>query len=85
MKALLQRVKNADVKVENEIVGQISEGLLILLGVFENDTEEDIKFLVDKIVNLRIFRNEDKPMDKSLIDNKWRSFSCFTIHSLCKY
>jgi len=68
MKALIQRVKNAKVEVEDKVVGEINEGILILLGITHNDTEEDINYLVEKISNLRIFRDEDKHFEKSLLD-----------------
>ena len=68
MKALIQRVSNANVKVGQNIVGEISKGILIFLGIAEDDSIKDIDFLVDKISNLRIFENNGKPMDKSVID-----------------
>jgi len=68
MKALIQRVSQAKVTVDSEIVGEISKGILIFLGIAETDAENDINFLVDKISNLRIFENEGKPMDKSVLD-----------------
>ncbi|GAG65728.1 unnamed protein product, partial [marine sediment metagenome] len=58
MRALIQRVKEASVEVKDEIVGEIGKGLVILLGVGEEDNEKDIKFLANKIVNLRIFEDE---------------------------
>ena len=70
MIAVIQRVKSSSVKVDGEIVGQIEKGLNILLGVKKGDTKEDIQKLVNKIVNLRIFQDENDKMNLSLIDIK---------------
>jgi len=68
MKAILQRVSKANVKVENEIIGEISAGLVVLLGIGQKDTEKDAEFLADKIINLRIFEDKNGKMNESLID-----------------
>jgi D-aminoacyl-tRNA deacylase len=68
MKVVIQRVSRAAVKVHEKITGEISEGLLILFGVEDADTDEDIKWLSNKIVNLRIFNDEHGVMNKSLPD-----------------
>jgi D-tyrosyl-tRNA(Tyr) deacylase len=68
MKALIQRVKHSTVKVDGEIKGKISKGILVFLGIGNNDTEKEIGYLIDKITNLRIFENEEKRMDFSLKD-----------------
>ncbi|RXJ89424.1 D-tyrosyl-tRNA(Tyr) deacylase [Arcobacter sp. CECT 8983] len=68
MIAVIQRVKSSSVKVEDKIVGQIKQGLNILLGVKKGDTKEDIQKLVNKIVNLRIFQDENDKMNLSLLD-----------------
>jgi D-tyrosyl-tRNA(Tyr) deacylase len=68
MKALIQRVKEASVAVEEKSVGQIGQGILIFLGVGADDEMNDVNYLVDKIVNLRIFENDGKRMDKSVLD-----------------
>lgn len=70
MKALLQRVTKASVKVDNQIVGQINDGLLVFLGVEKDDTSAEADFLAKKIVNLRIFKDEDDKMNKSILDIK---------------
>jgi D-tyrosyl-tRNA(Tyr) deacylase len=70
MRAVLQRVSRAKVTVEGEIVGEISEGILILLGVSVNDTEKDAHYLLEKTLNLRIFEDSDEKMNLSLIDTK---------------
>lgn len=68
MKIVVQRSKNSHVKVKKEIVGQIDKGLVVLLGVGKNDTLEDIDYLVNKIINLRIFEDDDGKMNRSLLD-----------------
>lgn len=68
MRALLQRVSQASVMVEGEIVGEIDGGLLILLGVGQGDGEAQVKALVEKIVNLRIFEDAEGKMNRSLLD-----------------
>ncbi len=66
MRAVLQRVTRASVKIEDETVGEISAGLLILLGISRDDTERDIDYLVEKITGLRIFEDEARQMNLSL-------------------
>jgi len=68
MRAVVQRVKEARVEVDGRITGEISQGLLIFLGVGEGDSEKDCGALVKKIVNLRIFPDENDLMNLSLID-----------------
>ena len=68
MKALIQRVSKADVTVEGESTGRIGDGLLVLLGVGHNDTEKEADLLAQKIVNLRIFEDENARMNRSLAD-----------------
>ncbi|NLM53058.1 MAG: D-tyrosyl-tRNA(Tyr) deacylase [Firmicutes bacterium] len=68
MRAVLQRVASAAVKIEGETMGQIDNGLLILLGIHAEDTEEDLNYLVEKIVHMRIFEDENKKMNLSLLD-----------------
>ena len=68
MRAIIQRVKESRVVVDGKVVGQIGKGLNILLGVGKGDTEEDIKKLVKKILNLRIFENEEGKFHYSLLD-----------------
>jgi D-aminoacyl-tRNA deacylase len=68
MRALIQRVSHARVTVDNEIVGQIEQGLLILLGVGQGDTETQGKILAEKIVHLRIFEDAEGKMNRSLLD-----------------
>ncbi len=68
MKIIIQRVSEAHVKVNHEIVGQISKGLMLLVGVHEEDTEEDADWLMQKILNLRIFSDENDKMNLSVLD-----------------
>ncbi len=68
MKAVIQRVKYASVKVDGEIIGAIDNGFLVLLGVSETDTKEDAEILARKTASLRIFQDDDGKMNKSLLD-----------------
>ncbi len=68
MKALIQRVLSASVKVDNQIVANIRNGLLILIGIRTDDTQEDIDYLVDKTINLRIFSDESGKFNLSALD-----------------
>ena len=70
MKALIQRVKYAEVKVEGKTVGQIDRGLLVFVGVQKGDKEEQADFLSKKFCNMRIFEDENGKMNKSLFDVK---------------
>ncbi|MDM7321485.1 MAG: D-tyrosyl-tRNA(Tyr) deacylase [Fervidobacterium sp.] len=86
MRAVVQRVTKASVSVDNEVVGKISNGIVILLGVGKDDTEEDAKYLAEKIVNLRIFDDEDGKMNLSLLDVKGQALiiSQFTLYGDCR-
>ena len=66
----MQRVTRGKVSVKNNVIGEIGKGLVILLGVFQNDTEKDSKILADKTENLRIFNDADEKMNLSLLDVK---------------
>lgn len=68
MRALLQRVSEASVRVGGEVVGAIDAGLLVFLGVFPDDTEAELEWLADKILGLRIFADGDKAMNRSVVD-----------------
>jgi D-tyrosyl-tRNA(Tyr) deacylase len=70
VKALLQRVTGASVSIGGEVVGEIGRGLVVLVGVASGDTEKDIGYLVQKIVNLRIFPDDDGRFDLSALDIK---------------
>ena len=68
MRALVQRVTAGRVEIDGECVGKIERGLVILLGVTHQDTPEDVRFLVEKCVNLRIFEDDAGKMNRSLLD-----------------
>src|SRR5215471_5813732 len=68
MRALIQRVSRASVTVDERVVGQIGQGLLVLLGVGHDDSEVQVKTLADKIVYLRIFGDDEGKMNRSLLD-----------------
>ena len=68
MRAVVQRVTEGDVTVENQITGSIGNGFVVLLGVEDTDTEKDAEYLADKIVGLRIFEDADDKMNLSLQD-----------------
>lgn len=70
MKIVLQRVKKAMVKVDNEIVADTQKGLLLLVGVTHTDTQKEIDFLVNKCLNLRIFEDDNGKMNLSVLDIK---------------
>lgn len=68
MRAVIQKVSRAKVTVDGEITGEIGPGLLVLLGVSKTDTEKDALYLIDKILNLRVFEDADGKMNLSLLD-----------------
>ena len=68
MRIIAQRAKNSFVTIEGDTVGSIESGLVLLLGVGREDTEEDIDFLVGKVVNLRIFEDGEGKMNESLLE-----------------
>jgi len=68
LKALVQRVTEASVMVDSELVGEIGPGLVVLVGVAQGDTERDALYLADKVVNLRIFADEASKFNLSALD-----------------
>ena len=86
MKAVIQRVSQSSVTINNEIVAQIQQGLLVLVGIEDADNQEDINWLTSKIANLRIFEDENQVMNLSLkdIDGEMIVVSQFTLHALTK-
>jgi D-aminoacyl-tRNA deacylase len=86
MRAVVQRVKRAQVSVAGEVVGRIGQGLLVLLGVAQTDTEADADYLVEKIVNLRVFPDDAGKMNLSLLDCKGQLLvvSQFTLFGDCR-
>ncbi len=83
MKAVIQRANNASVSVEENVVGEIDNGFVVLLGVTHEDTEEDAVYLVNKLVNLRVFEDENEKMNLSLKDVSGQvlSISQFTLYA----
>lgn len=86
MRALIQRVKEGAVFVEDKEIGKIGKGFVILLGVGQNDTLEDLDYLVDKVVNLRVFPDEEGKMNLSLLDVGGEALvvSQFTLYADCR-
>jgi len=68
MRAVVQRVTQASVTVENETVGKTGPGVMVLIGVSSEDTEKDLKYIVEKVMNLRIFDDENGVMNRSVLD-----------------
>ena len=87
MRAVVQRVTNADVKIDGRENGKIDNGLLVLLGVGNGDTEEDMKYIADKIIKLRIFSDENDKMNLSLEDvgGSMIVISQFTLYGDCSH
>ena len=85
MKVVVQRVKNAEVKVDGKIVGKIGKGFLVLLGITHSDTKENADFLVKKVCNLRVFEDENEKMNLSLkdVDGELLIVSQFTLYANC--
>lgn len=86
MRIVIQRVSEASVTIDSKIVAQINTGLLVLVGIEEEDTTEDCNWLVSKIVNLRIFPDENEIMNLAVkdVDGDIIVVSQFTLHALTK-
>jgi D-tyrosyl-tRNA(Tyr) deacylase len=86
MRVVVQRSKSARVTVDGEITGQITKGLVLLVGVTHEDREEDAAYLADKIINLRIFEDSSEKMNLSLLDvgGEILSVSQFTLYGDCR-
>ena len=86
MKAVIQRVSKASVKVNDQFTAQIGEGLLVLLGIEDADADKDIEWLSNKIINLRIFNDADGVMNESVLEKKGEIIlvSQFTLHASTK-
>ena len=86
MKAVIQRVSRSSVTIEGEKVAEINSGLMVLLGIINEDTQEDIIWLSRKIANLRIFGHENGVMNKSILDTDGDAIvvSQFTLHASTK-
>jgi D-aminoacyl-tRNA deacylase len=86
MRLVIQRVKEASVRVDNKIVGKISQGALVLLGIHKNDLPEKTTWFVQKLIHLRFFSDHDGKMNLSLLDIKGEVLivSQFTLYGNCK-
>ncbi|MEX1030060.1 MAG: D-aminoacyl-tRNA deacylase [Paenibacillaceae bacterium] len=85
MRIVVQRSKEAQVSVDGVVIGQISRGLVLLVGITHEDTEKDVRYLVEKIINLRIFEDDNHKMNISLKDmgGSVLSISQFTLYGDC--
>ncbi|MED9947055.1 MAG: D-aminoacyl-tRNA deacylase [Peptacetobacter hiranonis] len=86
MRAVVQRVSRSEVTVDGRTTGKINKGLLVLLGVTHGDTSKDVDYIVDKIINLRIFEDENDKMNLSLKDigGEMLAVSQFTLYGDCR-
>jgi len=86
LRAVVQRVAQASVTVSDNIVAQIEKGLLVFLGISKSDQESDISWMTDKIVNLRIFEDDQNKMNRSLLDvnGELLIVSQFTLYGDCR-
>ncbi|WP_373844698.1 D-aminoacyl-tRNA deacylase [Clostridium sp.] len=86
MRAIVQRVKESKVQVEGKIVGEIGKGLNVLLGISVEDKKEDVTYMKDKILNLRIFEDEEGKLNRSLLDvqGELLIISQFTLYGDCR-
>ena len=86
MKLVIQRVKESHVKIDNKIKAKIGKGLLILIGISKDDTEKDAEWLVNKVLNIRIFNDSEGIMNKSIVDIQGEILivSQFTLMALTK-
>ena len=86
MKLVIQRVKESSVQIDNKIKAEIGKGLLVLIGISQEDNKLDVEWLVNKVLNIRIFNDSDEIMNKSIIDIKGEILiiSQFTLMALTK-
>jgi len=86
MRAVVQRVKCSKVAVDGKVIGQIDRGFIVLLGISREDTTEDVKYMKDKIVNLRVFEDDQGKLNRSLLDVKGELLvvSQFTLYGDCR-
>ena len=86
MKFVIQRVNGASVEVENKVVGKINKGFLVLIGITHEDTKKDADLLIKKLINLRVFEDENEKMNLSLnnVGGELLLISQFTLYANCK-
>ena len=86
MRAVIQRVKSSKVSVDGKVIGSINRGFNVLLGISKDDTIEDVNYIKDKIINLRVFEDEDDKMNNSLLDieGELLIISQFTLYGDCR-
>ena len=86
MRAVVQRVSSSKVTVDGNVTGEIKKGLLVLLGVTHEDTSKDVDYIIDKVLNLRIFEDEDEKMNLSLkdVEGELLVVSQFTLYGDCR-
>jgi D-tyrosyl-tRNA(Tyr) deacylase len=84
MKLVIQRVKEAQVEVENKVVGKINQGFLVLVGITHEDTKEIADYLVRKLCKLRVFSDENKKMNLNIKDVNRRIVNSFSIYFICR-
>lgn len=86
MRAIVQKVSSSSVKVEDKIIGEISKGFNVLLGISKDDTTDDIKYICDKILGLRIFEDENDKMNLSIkdVNGELLVISQFTLYGDCR-
>ena len=86
MRAVVQRVSSSKVTVDGNITGEIKRGLLVLLGVTHEDTSKDVDYIIDKVLNLRVFEDENEKMNLSLkdVEGELLVVSQFTLYGDCR-
>jgi D-aminoacyl-tRNA deacylase len=86
MRAIVQRVTSSSVSVDGKIIGEIGLGFNVLIGISKDDTLEDLKYIKDKVINLRVFQDENDKMNLSLLDVKGEILviSQFTLYGDCR-
>ncbi|MGL4772445.1 MAG: D-aminoacyl-tRNA deacylase [Clostridium sp.] len=86
MRAVVQRVSSSKVSVDGKVIGEIGRGVNLLVGISKEDTIEDLKYIRDKVINLRIFEDENEKLNLSLLDVKGEilAISQFTLYGDCR-